>query len=122
MKQKGESDALFTTRESVVDFMERLLRFKMFHRAKVVVVQKSADTKKKKGGDEESAADEPSKKSKKSKETVVDGDESEKKESEKKESEKKRKEKKGKKKIKLDMHMEQIFVDGKEVSFTDESN
>lgn len=115
VKQKGETDALFTTRESVVDFMERLLRHKMFHRAKVVVVQKS-DVKKKKG-DEESAAEEPSKKSKKSKENN-DGNESEKKDddSKKEKGEKRKKaEKKGKKKIKLDMHMEQIFVDGKEV-------
>lgn len=117
VKQKGESEALFTTRDSVVNFMESLLRHKMFHRAKIVVVQKS---EKKKKGDDESAVDEPSKKSKKSKE-INDGNESEKKDDDTKKEkvEKKKKEKKGKKKIKLDMHMEQIFVDGKEVSSCD---
>lgn len=95
--------------------MEKLLRLKMFHRAKIVVVQKSDKPKKK--GDEESAAEEPSKKSKKTKDQINDGNESEKKDDDPKKNgtEKKKKEKKGKKKIKLDMHMEQIFVDGKEV-------
>ncbi|CAG2101637.1 unnamed protein product [Medioppia subpectinata] len=114
---KRQKEALFTSRESVMTFMDQMLRHKFFHRAKTVVVKKD---KKKKADNEESSCNEEqmkekkkskkeSKESKDSKEVKETKDES--KEKDEKEVETKKKEKK---KIKLDMHLEQIFVDENE--------
>lgn len=116
---KRQKEALFTSRDSVVNFMEQMLRHKFFHRAKTVIVKKD---KKKKLDNEESSCNEEqikdkkkskkeSKDSKESKELKVDNKDKDKEES--KEGETKKKEKK---KIKLDMHLEQIFVDENEVN------
>ena len=117
---KRQKEALFTSRESVVDFMEQMLRHKLFHRAKTVVVKK--EKKKKPENDESSCNEEQIKERKKTKKEVEERKElKDKKDKDKEESKEKEDskevetKKKEKKKIKLDMHMEQIFVDENEV-------
>lgn len=115
-KNKRKSEANFTTRESIVEFMDNMLRHKFFHRAKKIVVQKDNKKKKKDKDDESNAGSEDIKekeKEKKSKEKEKKGklDKEEKTDAKKEEGSEKKKEKK---KIKLDMHLEQVFVDGNE--------
>ncbi|XP_054165260.1 translocation protein SEC62-like [Oppia nitens] len=108
---KRQKEALFTSRDSVVTFMDLMLRHKFFHRAKTVVVKKE---KKKKLDNEESSCNEEQMKSEKkkfkkdSKETKEEIKDKEDKEGDKEVK------KKEKKKIKLDMHFEQLFVDENE--------
>ena len=109
-KSDEKSQAIFTTRESVVDFLETMLRHKFFHRARKIIVR--AEPKKKKTDEvESSAAEDVREKKEKLKE---------KKKTDKKakdDSEEKVEKRKEKKKVKLDMHLEQIYVDGNEVFY-----
>jgi translocation protein SEC62 len=125
---------LFSTRESIVEVLDSMLRHKLFHRAKKIVVPESElKSKKKKDKGEKGKTNDESKKSDKPDKTKKDDrsnsekDESESKgrreeaaesslaEGDKTDKETKKKggvvEKK-KRKIRLDMHLEQRFVDG----------
>merc|ERR1712096_586926 len=91
--KKGE-EALFTTRESVVDYCNRLLKKQFFHRAlKVMKMKYDKDIKKEKDKEK-------------------DG---EKEESKKEETPGTPKKKETKKKFKLEPHDDQVFLDGNEV-------
>ncbi|KAF4020998.1 hypothetical protein G4228_012845 [Cervus hanglu yarkandensis] len=120
--KKGE-EALFTTRESVVDYCNRLLKKQFFHRAlKVMKMKYEKDIKKEKEkGKAESGKEEDKKskkenlkdeKTKKEKEKKKDG---EKEESKKEETPGTPKKKETKKKFKLEPHDDQVFLDGNEV-------
>lgn len=118
-KEKGP-EAIFTTRESVVAFMDKMLRHKIFHRAEaVVVIQKTSESKKSKSSKstDQHSDDEKKDHKKSSSKTPADGqkDSSKVDNSENESSKTASKPPKAKKKIKLDMHFEQIFVDAKEV-------
>jgi len=97
---------LFSDRQSCVDFLNRLLEHKFFHRAKKIAITdkdlKPKELKKKREKEEREKA-----RRKKRAETAEDSEDAKKEESEREEKERKKK-----KKIKLDMHLEQIFVDG----------
>ncbi|KAM7013972.1 translocation protein SEC62 [Melospiza melodia melodia] len=122
--KKGE-EALFTTRESVVDYCNRLLKKQFFHRAlKVMKMKPDKDTKKEKekgkaesGKEEEkkskkeSGKDEKTKKEKE-KEKKKDGDKDECKKDDTPGTPKK---KETKRKFKLEPHEDQVFLDGNEV-------
>ncbi|XP_057712841.1 translocation protein SEC62 [Corythoichthys intestinalis] len=113
--KKGE-EALFTTRESVVDYCNRLLKKKFFDRALKVMKKKTEkeikkDKDKKAKGDSAKEEDKKGKKDKDKKKDVTDAGDSKKDKSD--ESPKKKKE--VKKKFKLELHEDQIFVDGNEV-------
>ncbi|RWS07479.1 hypothetical protein B4U79_02176 [Dinothrombium tinctorium] len=107
-KAKDQKEAMFTTRESVINFMEMLLRHKFFHRARKIIITK--DAKKKKNDQDEGSNVEEAKEKKKEKSAKKEKAKSEKESEKEKDIEKK----KEKKKVKLDMHMEQVFVDGNE--------
>uniref|UniRef100_G1KRM7 Translocation protein SEC62 n=2 Tax=Anolis carolinensis TaxID=28377 RepID=G1KRM7_ANOCA len=126
--KKGE-EALFTTRESVVDYCNRLLKKQFFHRAlKVMKMKPDKDLKKEKekekgktesGKEDEkkskkdSGKDEKAKKEKeKEKEKKKDG---EKEEGKKDETPGTPKKKETKRKFKLEPHEDQVFLDGNEV-------
>ncbi|XP_034742618.1 translocation protein SEC62 [Etheostoma cragini] len=118
--KKGE-EAVFTTRESVLDYCNRLLKKQFFHRAlKVMKKKPEKDTKKEKEKEKEKTKGDSSKeeerKGKKEKEK--------KKESEAVETKKEKnddspgtpkKKKEVKKKFKLEPHEDQLFLDGNEV-------
>ncbi|XP_069013876.1 LOW QUALITY PROTEIN: translocation protein SEC62 [Embiotoca jacksoni] len=120
--KKGE-EALFTTRESVVDYCNRLLKKQFFHRAlKVMKKKPEKETKKEKEKEKEKvkgdSSKEEEKKGKKEKEKEK------KKESEAAETKKEKsddspgtpkKKKEVKKKFKLEPHEDQLFLDGNEV-------
>jgi len=144
-------DVVFTDRQSVVDYCDRFLKFKFFHRAKKIAITdkdlKPKDLKKKKLKEKEEKKKEKEKEKEREKEKKAleikkeekekeeqkekeekeskedeniedeeDGDKNEEDTDKNQETEEKqvaKKEKKKKKtKIKLDMHLEQIFVDG----------
>ncbi|KAL7631589.1 UNVERIFIED_CONTAM: hypothetical protein RMT77_018106 [Armadillidium vulgare] len=109
----GEN-ALFTDRVSVVEFGNKLLQDKFFHRAKkIAVTDKDLSPKELKKKQEKLKEKEKEKKKESSKKK--DESEDSKKEDEKSnDADKKDKQKKKKTKIKLDMHLEQVFVDGSE--------
>ncbi|XP_078522209.1 translocation protein SEC62 [Lissotriton helveticus] len=124
--KKGE-EALFTTRESVVDYCNRLLKKQFFHRAlKVMKTKPEKDTKKEKEK-EKGKNDSGKEEEKKSKKEVVKDDKpkkdkEKKKDTEKEESKKSQdetpgtpKKKETKRKFKLEPHEEQVFLDGNEV-------
>lgn len=116
MKSKfAEGDsALFTTREQAVDFLDSMLEHKLFHRAKKVPVSteelrglkppkkedssKEKQTKKEKDAEAEAEASGNNGVSDEAGGTSASGEKKEKK----------------KRKIRLDMHPEQVFVDGSE--------
>ncbi|XP_068221195.1 translocation protein SEC62 isoform X2 [Palaemon carinicauda] len=127
-------DVLFTDRQSCVDYCNKLLKFKFFHRAKKIPItdkdlkpkdlkkkkekEKLEEEKKKKDGDkvkhvekekekEEEEEEEEKEKDKESKEEDENGEKESKDEKDEKEKKKKKKSK-----IKLDMHLEQVFIDG----------
>ena len=82
-----------------VEFLDTLLRYKMFHRAKKIAVNKEdKDKKNKKKDDEDSKTD-------------TDADKETGGETGGEEAEKNEKNEKKKRKIRLDMHLEQMFVD-----------
>ncbi|GIY62442.1 translocation protein SEC62 [Caerostris darwini] len=105
-KDNKKSELNFSNRIIAMDFMAKLLGHKFFHRAKKIVVTKEP---KKKKTDPEETAQESGKESKKSKGKT----ESEKTDS-KKEGGEVTEKKKEKRKIKLDMHLDQLFIDSNE--------
>ncbi|MBN3283919.1 SEC62 protein, partial [Polyodon spathula] len=130
--KKGE-EALFTTRESVVDYCNRLLKKQFFHRALKVMKKKPEkelkNEKEKEKEKEKSKTDSSKEEEKKNKKEVAKEEKSKKEKDKKKEAEvaetKKeksdespetpKKKKETKKKFKLEPHEEQIFLDGNEV-------
>ncbi|KAF1383654.1 hypothetical protein PFLUV_G00134100 [Perca fluviatilis] len=126
--KKGE-EALFTTRESVLDYCNRLLKKQFFHRAlKVMKKKPEKDTKKEKEKEKEKEKDKDKEKTKgdSSKEEERKGkkEKEKKKESEAVETKKEKnddspgtpkKKKEVKKKFKLEPHEDQLFLDGNEV-------
>lgn len=120
--KKGE-EALFTNRESIVDFCNKLLKKQFFHRAlKVMKMKPEKDPKKEKEKGKSDIVKEDDKKGKKdtSKEDKAKKDKEKKKEAEKEESKKDEapgtpKKKETKRKFKLEPHEDQVFLDGNEV-------
>ncbi|XP_068137086.1 translocation protein SEC62 isoform X2 [Hyperolius riggenbachi] len=124
--KKGE-EALFTNRESVVEFCNRLLKKQFFHRAlKVMKMKPDKDPKKEKEKEKEKgktdSGKEEEKKGKKdpTKEEKLKKEKEKKKDGEKEESKKDEtpgtpKKKETKRKFKLEPHEDQLFLDGNEV-------
>ncbi|XP_038002045.1 translocation protein SEC62 [Motacilla alba alba] len=122
--KKGE-EALFTTRESVVDYCNRLLKKQFFHRAlKVMKMKPDKDTKKEKEKGKAESGKEEEKKSKKEsgkdEKTKKEKEKEKKKDGEKDECKKDDspgtpKKKETKRKFKLEPHEDQVFLDGNEV-------
>lgn len=135
-------DVVFTDRQSCVDYCNKLLKFKFFHRAKKIPItdkdlkpkdlkrkkekEKEEEEKKKreseklktieekdKEEEEEEEAEEEVKEKEKEKEATKEVEDVVDKETKEEKDEKdKEKKKKKKSKIKLDMHLEQVFIDG----------
>ncbi|TSL47689.1 Translocation protein SEC62 [Bagarius yarrelli] len=116
-KSKKPDEALFTTRESVVDYCNRLLKKQFFHRAlKVMKKKPEKDPKKEKEKGKSEGGKEEEKKSKKEKEKKKDTDTTDTKKEKSDESPGSPKKKKEvKKKFKLEPHEDQLFLDGNEV-------
>ncbi|KAM4693328.1 translocation protein SEC62 [Discoglossus pictus] len=120
--KKGE-EALFTTRESVVEFCNRLLKKQFFHRAlKVMKMKPDKDVKKEKEKGKTDSGKEEEKKGKKdiSKDEKSKKDKEKKKEAEKEDIKKDEtpgtpKKKETKRKFKLEPHEDQVFLDGNEI-------
>jgi len=122
-KGSENTDLVFDSRDKCVEFLDTLLRYKMFHRAKKITVgpkQGKPDWKKrieqkfeKERGETKEDSDEKEEKTKEEsdekegkseeKEEKTDNTDEDKKEEDKSEKKKRR--------IRLDMHLEQIFVD-----------
>ncbi|RVE62053.1 hypothetical protein OJAV_G00177030 [Oryzias javanicus] len=114
--KKGE-EALFTTRESVVDYCNRLLKMQFFHRALKVMKKKTEKDVKKEKEKEKTKSDsgkEEEKKGKKEKKKETKAAESKKEKSDESPGTPKKK-KEVKKKFKLELHEDQLFLDGNEV-------
>lgn len=122
--KKGE-EALFTTRESVVDYCNRLLKKQFFHRAlKVMKKKPEKDVKKEKEKEKEKekaksdSGKEEEKKSKKEKDKKKEPEAADAKKDKNDDSPGSPKKKKDvKKKFKLEPHDDQLFLDGNEVYF-----
>ncbi|XP_042574544.1 translocation protein SEC62-like [Cyprinus carpio] len=122
--KKGE-EALFTTRESAVDYCNRLLKKQFFHRAlKVMKKKPEKDVKKEKEKEKEKdkaksdSGKEEEKKSKKDKDKKKDSEATDTKKEKNDDSPGSPKKKKDvKKKFKLEPHEDQLFLDGNEVYF-----
>ncbi|KAL6104008.1 sec62 [Pungitius sinensis] len=117
--KKGE-EAVFTTRESVVDYCNRLLKKQFFHRAlKVMKKKNEKDIKKEKEKTKGDSGKEEEKKGKKDKEKKkeLEAVETKKDKSDDSPGTPKKKKKEVKKKFKLELHEEheQLFLDGNEV-------
>lgn len=110
-KEGSGEQRLFLCREDVVDFLERMLEHKFFHRAKKVVVSeqelKGKQKKKEKKKDELDEKEEIKREKK-----TADEAESSHAEGCKEENSSDKKQLRKKRKIRLEMHMEQLFVDG----------
>lgn len=106
---QGEN-CLFPHRQAVLDFMDEMLHHKFFHRAKKVAVsEQELRGKSKKSSDKE-----PEKEKSKKDEKATDGGESSHAEGGKGDKADKADKEKRKRKIRLEMHPEQLFVDGHE--------
>ncbi|KAG9273922.1 translocation protein SEC62 [Astyanax mexicanus] len=122
-KSKKVEEALFTTRESVVDYCNRLLKKQFFHRAlKVMKKKPEKDLKKEKEKEKEKekgksdSGKEEEKKGKKEKEKKKDSEATDTKKEKNDDSPGSPKKKKEvKKKFKLEPHEDQLFLDGNEV-------
>ncbi|KAM9459759.1 translocation protein SEC62 [Salvelinus alpinus] len=120
--KKGE-EAVFTTRDSVVDYCNRLLKKQFFHRAlKVMKKKPEKDIKKDKEKEKEKekakgdSGKEEEKKGKKEKKDSKDAEASDAKKEKSDDSPGMPKKKKdAKKKFKLEPHEDQLFLDGNEV-------
>ncbi|KAM7400337.1 hypothetical protein PAMA_004837 [Pampus argenteus] len=116
--KKGE-EALFTTRESVLDYCNRLLKKQFFHRAlKVMKKKPEKDTKKEKEKEKAKgdSSKEEEKKGKKEKDKKKESEAAETKKEKSDDSPGSPKKKKDvKKKFKLEPHEDQLFLDGNEV-------
>ncbi|KAM4557291.1 translocation protein SEC62 [Fundulus diaphanus] len=116
--KKGE-EALFTTRESVVDYCNRLLKKQFFHRALKVMKKKPEKDAKKEKEKEKIKSDSSKEDEKKGKKEKEKKKESEIVETKKEKSDDSpgtpKKKKEVKKKFKLEPHEDQLFLDGNEV-------
>ncbi|XP_061549829.1 translocation protein SEC62 [Phycodurus eques] len=109
--KKGE-EAVFTTRDSVLVYCNRLLKKQFFNRALKVMKKKSEkDPKKDKKSKGDSGKEEDKKGKKDKKKEAADAGEAKKDKGD--DSPKKKKE--VKKKFKLELHEDQLFLDGNEV-------
>ncbi|KAK7601027.1 hypothetical protein V9T40_008468 [Parthenolecanium corni] len=105
-QKQGEKDPFFSNRQEIVNFMNNMLRHKLFHRAKKVPVSEQELKAKMKKKDKKSEKDEKKKKEEETAESShAEGRETEEKKQGMEERQKKCK------KIKLEMHFDQIFVD-----------
>ncbi|GCB65711.1 hypothetical protein scyTo_0013490 [Scyliorhinus torazame] len=124
-KSKKGEEAVFTTRESVVEYCNRLLKKQFFHRALKVMKKKSEkEIKKEKEKVKNDSSKEEEKKGKKEISKDEKSKKEKKKDSEKEESKKEKKDeapgtpkkkKETKRKFKLEPHNDQLFLDGNEV-------
>nr|XP_006637749.1 PREDICTED: translocation protein SEC62 [Lepisosteus oculatus] len=120
--KKGE-EALFTTRDSVVDYCNRLLKKQFFHRALKVMkkkpekeLKKEKEKEKEKEKTKSDSGKEEEKKSKKEKEKKKETEAADTKKEKSDESPgTPKKKKETKKKFKLEPHEDQLFLDGNEV-------
>lgn len=110
--KKDLPDALFTDRESVIEFLNQMLEHKFFHRAQKVIVKSDDKKKSKKGKQAEADSESAAEAKKKDEKRAKAGESAESSDPESKGKEVKKK--KPTKKVKLDMHLTQTFVDGKE--------
>ncbi|XP_072350919.1 translocation protein SEC62-like, partial [Scyliorhinus torazame] len=123
-KSKKGEEAVFTTRESVVEYCNRLLKKQFFHRALKVMKKKSEkEIKKEKEKVKNDSSKEEEKKGKKEISKDEKSKKEKKKDSEKEESKKEKKDeapgtpkkkKETKRKFKLEPHNDQLFLDGNE--------
>ncbi|XP_033642090.1 translocation protein SEC62-like [Asterias rubens] len=114
---KSSTDILFTDRNSVVQYLDRLLQKGMFHRALKVVKKSKKDEKKDKEGKKEDKLQDVKKEETKSKkdkkQDKVDKDKVDKEVNDREEgTPKAKKSKEGKRKIKLEPTDDQYFKDG----------
>ncbi|XP_072264180.1 translocation protein SEC62 [Pyxicephalus adspersus] len=122
--KKGE-DALFTNRESVVEFCNRLLKKQFFHRALKVMKMKPEKDPKKEKEKEKGKTDSGKEEDKKVKKDISKDEKTKKEKEKKKDGEKEEikkddtpgtpKKKETKRKFKLEPHEDQVFLDGNEV-------
>ncbi|XP_072544646.1 translocation protein SEC62 isoform X1 [Salminus brasiliensis] len=116
-KSKKGEEALFTTRESVVDYCNRLLKKQFFHRALKVMKKKPEKDLKKEKEKEKVKSDsgkEEEKRGKKEKKKDSEATDTKKEKSDDSPGSPKKK-KEVKKKFKLEPHEDQLFLDGNEV-------
>ncbi|CAL1580375.1 unnamed protein product [Knipowitschia caucasica] len=116
--KKGE-EAVFTTRDSVVDYCNRLLKKQFFHRALKVMKKKPEKNVKKEKEKEKVKGDSGKEEEKKSSKKDKKKEPEEKKDKDKDKTEDSpgtpKKKKETKKKFKLELHDDQLFLDGNEV-------
>lgn len=108
---KRNDEVMFPSRESVINYMNVMLRHKFFHRAKTIIVKKEIKRKQDTDSTDEGTKSETKKIKNVGEKSAKNAKEQSTTTSQEKTS------KKEKKKVKLDMHMEQIFVDANEVNF-----
>lgn len=111
---QGEQ-CLFPTREIAIDFLDAMLTHKFFHRAKKVTVPDSELRRGKKSADKDKSDDEKATVKKRNttdklKDDKASADDTETGNPDEKKSDKPAEKKK--RKIRLDMHPDQVFVDG----------
>ncbi|XP_064797028.1 translocation protein SEC62 [Oncorhynchus masou masou] len=112
--KKGE-EAVFTTRDSVVDYCNRLLKKQFFHRAlKVMKKKPEKDIKKDKEKEKEKAKGDSGKEEEKKGKKDAEASDAKKEKSDDSPGMPKKK-KDAKKKFKLEPHEDQLFLDGNEV-------
>ncbi|XP_013994763.2 translocation protein SEC62 [Salmo salar] len=116
--KKGE-EAVFTTRDSVVDYCNRLLKKQFFHRALKVMKKKPEKDMKKDKEKEKAKGDSGKEEEKKGKKEKKDSKDAEASDAKKEKSDDSpgmpKKKKDAKKKFKLEPHEDQLFLDGNEV-------
>nr|XP_027198591.1 translocation protein SEC62-like [Dermatophagoides pteronyssinus] len=105
---KRNDEVMFPSRESVINYMNVMLRHKFFHRAKTIIVKKEIKRKQDTDSTDEGTKSETKKIKNAGEKSAKNAKEQSTTTSQEKTS------KKEKKKVKLDMHMEQIFVDANE--------
>ncbi|XP_047110693.1 translocation protein SEC62 [Schistocerca piceifrons] len=111
LAKEGE-EAFFSSRIDVVEFLDRMLRHKFFHRAKKIPVSeqelkaklKKKDKDRKKDGDDKRKKDDE--KCEDAESSHAEGEKRDEKSASQEDKEKK------KRKIRLEMHLDQLFVDG----------
>ncbi|XP_049956567.1 translocation protein SEC62 isoform X1 [Schistocerca serialis cubense] len=111
LAKEGE-EAFFSSRIDVVEFLDRMLRHKFFHRAKKIPVSeqelkaklKKKDKDRKKDGDDKRKKDDE--KCEDAESSHAEGEKKDEKSASQEDKEKK------KRKIRLEMHLDQLFVDG----------
>ncbi|XP_071446301.1 translocation protein SEC62 [Hetaerina americana] len=105
--KEGE-EPLFSTRQDVVEFMDKMLRHKFFHRAKKIPVSEQELKAKSKKKEKDKKKDDDKKKKEEERRDEAESSHTER---DKKDDRMDDKDKK-KRKIRLEMHLEQIFADG----------